>query len=210
MNKWISFLLCLPVAIAQAQSPGFEIYLSYIGGNATQGYYFTEPENISRNTGYDNQPHFSNDGNSIIFASIRTGNQADIFQYSIPDRTIQQLTHTPESEFSPEFYASDKYISTVRVQLDSAQRLWSYKVKSGKFKPLLKNIYDVGYYCHINTNFIALFLLPEPFRLSIANVKERIMVEMDRNIGRSIKMIPQENSLVYVVKDDTAFNLIKK
>lgn len=202
--------LCFSFSISQAQMPGFEIYLTSIGGNATQGYYFTEPENISRNPGYDNQPHFNQEGSSLIFSSVRGNNQADIYQYDIVSRQTIRLTNTPESEYSPEFYADAKYISTVRVEVDSAQRLWSYKIKNRKFKPLLKNVYDVGYYCHVNSNLIALFLLPEPFKLSIANIRERIMVQMDKDIGRSIKMIPTENSMVYVVKTDSSYNVIKK
>lgn len=207
--KWILILL-FATSTAFAQIPGFEIYTMYIGGNATEGYYYTEPQNISNFKGYDNQPAFSPDNNRILFTSMRENAQADIYEYDFRKGTLSKFTSTPESEYSPEYAPDGKTVTMVRVAMDTSQRLWNYNPKKQKFKPLIKNITGVGYYCRINADVVALFLLPEPFTLRMAKISEPLSVDIDRNIGRSIKMIPDEFAFSYISKEDTTYNLVKR
>lgn len=193
-----------------AQIPGYEIYYMYIGGNEDTGYVYSEPLNITNRTGYDNQPSFSKDGSKILFSSIRDEKQADIYVYDCTSNTTKQFCNTTESEYSPEVTPDEKFISVVRVEKDSSQRLWKMKMKNAKAKVMLQFIFDVGYYCRLNADEIALFQLPEPFALKLASVNWQNAKPIDTNIGRCIKTIPGENAFAYLVKDDTTSFLIKK
>ncbi|MBP9190184.1 MAG: PD40 domain-containing protein [Chitinophagales bacterium] len=209
MKKLSLLFIFIPI-LAFTQVPGFEIYTMYIGGNTDSGFYYTEPLNISNHAGYDNQPSFSWDNTHLLFTSIRENDQADIYKYTFATSVITKVTSTPESEYSPEYSPDGKYITTVRVAMDTTQRLWKYKVKRKKFKPVLKNVYNVGYYCRVNLDVVALFLLPEPFALQLSRISEPISQVIDKNIGRSMKMIPGEFALSYISKNDSTFNLIKR
>ncbi|MBC8047355.1 MAG: PD40 domain-containing protein [Fimbriimonadaceae bacterium] len=208
-NLTLLILFCSSFEM-QAQLPGYEIYYMYIGSNEDSGYVYSEPLNITNLAGYDNQPSFSKDGSKILYASIRDEKQSDIYVYDCNTNTTKQFTNTIESEYSPEVSPDGKYITAVRVEQDSSQRLWQFKQKNKKPKVLLQYIYDVGYYCRINADKIALFQLPEPFTLKLASAINQNANIIDKNIGRCIKMIPGENAFCYITKDDTLAWTIRK
>ena len=210
MQKLIGMCFLFLAIKVSAQLPDVDIFYMYIGGNEDSGYVYSEPLNITNRSGYDNQPAFSKDGSKILFASIRDEKQADIYIYDCVQQTTQQFSKTPESEYSPEVTPDGKYISVVRVEQDSAQRLWKMKLKNAKAKVMLQFIYDIGYYCRLTNDKIALFQLPEPFELKMASLREQNAIKLDENIGRSIKTIPGENAFAYLVKTDTMAWDIKK
>lgn len=203
MYRILIFTALLYCTSIVAQVPGYEIYLMYIDGNEDSGYVYSEPENITKHFGYDNQPSFSLESDAILFASFRDSVQSDIYKYSIINKTTKQLTNTAESEYSPEMTADNKYFTVVRVEKDEKQRLWKFKKDGTKPKVLLQYILDVGYYCRINKNTVALFQLPEPFTLKLANIINQNSKAIDDNIGRCIKLIPGENAISYISKDDS-------
>ncbi|MFN0274972.1 MAG: TolB family protein [Chitinophagales bacterium] len=208
MRNLIAIALFLPSCYTFSQVPGYEIYYMYIGGNEDTGYVYSEPMNITNRAGYDNQPSFTKEGSKILYSSIRDEKQADIYMYDLKTNTTKQFCKTPESEYSPEVTPGGKYISVVRVEKDSSQRLWKMKMKNAKAKVMLQFVYDVGYYCRVSDDNIALFQLPEPFALKLASLNWQDAKPIDDNIGRCIKMIPGENAFTYLVKDDsTAFQI---
>src|SRR3954466_1352471 len=103
-----------------------EIYLlpvSVTDGKIALG----KPANITNRAGYDNQPTFSPTGRSIFYTSTREDGQADIYRYDVAMKTSERLTKTsPESEYSATVMPSKERLSVVRVEKDSAQRLWSF------------------------------------------------------------------------------------
>jgi WD40 repeat protein len=190
--------------------PAFDIYLMYLGGNEDSGYIYSEPWNISNSKGYDNQPSFAGDGRSILFTSMRSGNQADIYQYQVPAGPLVQLTATAESEYSPEFLPGDEHFTVVRVEKDNAQRLWRFRQDGRKPRLLMRDMYDVGYYGRLADNDYALFVLPEPFTLQYVQVKNQRPLILDKEIGRSIKAVPGTDQFVYVSKKDSLEWMIKR
>src|SRR5688572_29255256 len=82
--------------------------------------------NITNRPGYDNQPSFTADGQQIFFTSVREDSQADIYRYGIATKTTERVTKTaPESEYSAAQLPNARNFSVIRVEKDSAQRLWS-------------------------------------------------------------------------------------
>ncbi|MBL7891512.1 MAG: PD40 domain-containing protein [Bacteroidia bacterium] len=186
--------------ISFSQLPNTDIWLLDIKddkGKIT----FSNPINITNRDGYDNQPAFSPDGKYILFTSIREGVQADIYKYDIAGKQTSQFTKTEESEYSPTFMPDGKFISTVRVEKDSAQRLWKFPVNSGEPTLVTANVKNVGYHCWINKDSVALFILPEPFTLQIANITTEKTTIIDDSIGRCTQKTQKHNAITYTTKD---------
>ena len=93
-----SILMSLYCAFVLAQSPS-EIYVFDLLEDGTS-IRLSNPINISSNPGYDNQPMFTEDGLTVMFASEREG-QTDIAQYNLSEGYRTWITNTPDSEYSP-------------------------------------------------------------------------------------------------------------
>ena len=89
-----------------------------------------QPVKITNWAGYNNQPSFLPDGQSILYTSIRD-KQADIYRYDLRAASTTQVTNTPESEYSPTLMPDGKSISVVRVEADGTQRLWKFPLAGG-------------------------------------------------------------------------------
>jgi hypothetical protein len=121
----LAVVICLCGAIAQNQPPSTDIFTSDLekrDGRLS----FSRPFNITNREGYDNQPYFLPDGESLLFTSIREGTSPDIYRYTFRDRSTTQLTKTTEGEYSPTPMHGGRFFSVIRVEADQAQRLWKF------------------------------------------------------------------------------------
>src|SRR6266571_163493 len=128
------------------------------------------PVKITSWVGYNNQPSFTADGQSILYTSIRD-KQADIYRYDIARGTTIQITKTPESEYSPTLMPDGKSISVVRVEADGTQRLWKFPLTGGPPSLILENIKPVGYHLWIDGDTLALFVLGKPNTLQLVDLR---------------------------------------
>ncbi len=203
--------IMLFVLFAHSQIPATEIYLLDIDNHGSHSH-VGKAKNISNSKGYDSQPCFSKEGNSILFTSIRNGTQADVYQYQVVNDQVVQLTTTPESEYSPTFMDDGIHFSTVRVEKDSAQRLWQFSL-AGKEKPtriLDKSVDSVGYHCWYGKEKLALFILTEPVSLQLAEVgKWQTHIEAEK-VGRCMVKVPDGKGFYFVDKSDTTQYYISK
>jgi hypothetical protein len=190
-----------PAAAVQQPPPSTEIFLATLtrnGNRLTLG----SPVNITNSDGYDNQPSFTPDGASILFASGRrsdtTGTtapgggtpQTDIYRYDIAARQIVRVTATPESEFSPTVMPDGKRLSVVRVEANGTQRLWSFTPDGNDAALVLSEIKPVGYHAWIDQHTLALFVLGQPATLQVADIATGKAEVVAQDIGRSIQRMP--------------------
>jgi hypothetical protein len=175
-----------------AQGPGTDIHLVAIrlaGDQVT----FDRSLNITNRDGYDNQPFFLPDGNSLLYSSSR-GGQTDIYRYVIATQITERVTDTdPESEYSPAMMPGSNTFSVVRVEADSAQRLWQFDLKGANPRVVLTEIQPVGYHAWGDANTVALFVLGDsvtPATLQLANVQTGRAQIVAYNIGRSLHRVP--------------------
>ncbi len=203
--------MLLSALFAHSQIPATEIYLIDLDNHGSHSH-TGKPKNISNSKGYDSQPCFSKEGNAILFTSIRNGTQADVYEYQTVNDQVVQITTTPESEYSPTFMDDGIHFSTVRVEKDSAQRLWQFSL-TGKEKPvriLEKSVDSVGYHCWYAKDKLALFILTEPVSLQLAEVgKWQTHIEAEK-VGRCMVKARDEKSFYFVDKSDTAQYYISK
>jgi hypothetical protein len=165
------------------------------------------PSEAIHRPGYDNQPHFTPDGTGFWFTALdEHTQQTDIWLYDLAG-SIQQVTvSAPESEYSATLMPDGTALSVVRVEADSAQRLWRVPLDGSDPTVLLPGVAPVGYHAWVDADRVALFVLGEPPSLQVADIESgsaRVVVE---GIGRSIRTIPGENavSFVQIAPDGTA------
>ncbi len=155
-------------------------------------------ENITDRDGYDNQPHFTPDGASILYTSIREDGQADIYRYDVAAGTTSRVTETAESEYSPTVMPGGETFSVVRVEADSTQRLWQLGMEGQELGVLLEEIQPVGYHAWGDGNTVALFILGDPPTLQLANLRSGRAEIIEERIGRSLHKIPRRNAVSFV------------
>jgi hypothetical protein len=200
-----------PTAAAPAAQapPDSEIYLATltsVNGQITVG----TPANITNNPGYDNQPFFTPDGKAILFTSMRgtspalrdnpSAPQTDIYRYDLASTRVSRVTQTPESEYSPTPMLDAPRpdgirISTITVEADGTQRLWSIAPSGEKIQRdvILQNVKPVGYHAWADDHTLALFILGAngaPATLQLADTKTGTARVIATDIGRSILRMP--------------------
>jgi hypothetical protein len=183
-----------------AQSPDTDVYVAPLtldGGVLQVG----TPVNATDRPGYDNQPSFTPDGAAILYTSERDG-QTDIYRYDLQSRQATPVTSTPESEYSPAVTPDGRWVSVVRVEADSTQRLWRFPL-SGRGAPrlLLPNVKPVGYYAWGDARTLALFVLGgggAPNTLQVARVGASRTDTVMSGIGRSLHRVPGSSRLSFL------------
>ena len=188
---------------AQAGPPGTDIFLASLsvsGSKVTVG----TPTNITARAGYDNQPSFTPDGASILFTSIRADGQSDIYRYDLASRRTSQVTRTPESEYSPTVTPGDERFSVIRVEKDSAQRLWSFALDGSDPRVIVPALKPVGYHAWLDDGTLAMFVLGNPNALVHGDPATGRVDTLARRIGRSLARIPGTHAFSYSQTLDSA------
>lgn len=181
----ILMLLCCVLVTAQESS---EIYVFDLFENDTI-IRLSNPVNISSNPGYDNQPMFTEDDMTVMFASERQG-QTDIAQYNLSEGYRTWITNTPDSEYSPAPYPKKKkYFTCVRLSEDDTQHLYKYAFKKKPPQIMLPDL-RVGYYLWFNEKTLVSFVIGDVETLQVSNFKYGISYPIEKNIGRSLQKIP--------------------
>jgi len=159
------------------------------------------PINITDRAGYDNQPSFSWDQSGVFFTSVRNDAQADIYRYDIATKGTSRVTSTaPESEYSATAMDQGRAISVVRVERDSAQRLWRFPLDGSPPSVILERVKPVGYHAWADDHTLALFVLGSPNTLQLADTRTGVADTIASGIGRSLHRIPDSRRISFVRK----------
>lgn len=195
----LALLAAAGASSAHAQAPDTEIFLLPIT-SSDSGPAFGLPRNVTNRPGYDNQPGFTPDGQSMLYTSAGEDTQADIFRYEIASGIVTRVTRTaPESEYSAAMVPGQRAISVVRVERDSTQRLWRFPLRGGAPSVILPDVQPVGYYAWADSANLFLFVLGDPPTLQRANVRDGTVYTVAEGIGRSIQTMP-DGGVSIVVK----------
>ncbi|MDX6272522.1 MAG: hypothetical protein QOD28_3745 [Acidobacteriota bacterium] len=164
---------------------------------------FGTPANITNRAGYDNQPSFLPDGQSLLYTSAREGEQTDIYRYDFKTGQSVRLTDTPEGEYSPTLMPGGKFFSVIRVERDKTQRLWKFPLAGGAPALVLPNIKPVGYHLWLDARTLALFVLGtegRPNTLQLAPTDNTFLDTIHVNIGRALHLVPRRAAFSFVHK----------
>jgi Tol biopolymer transport system component len=205
MKKILLLLLHIPATfIAQSNTEVFVFDLL----KEENKYQLIHKKNTSNNPGYDSQPFFY-DNDKIIFASTRNG-QTDILLYNLKDNTKRFISNSSEGgEYSPQKRPNSKNISAVRLDNSGLQRFYSYNIKTGKDKELIKD-FKIAYPAWYNKNtLIAVTIFNDALELFIFDLKNKINSAVAKNVGRSVHKIPNSNLVSFISKETTDNWLVK-
>jgi hypothetical protein len=183
--------------IAQAAPPSTDVYLAPVKmqrGQLVVG----SVVNITNRPGYDNQPSFTPDSKSILFTSVRADAQADIYRYDLRTKSTSRVTSTTESEYSATVFGDGSRFSAIRVEADSTQRLWSFRLDGGDPRVLFEAIKPVGYHAWVDSTTVAMFVLGRPNALVIADTHGGRVDTVARDVGRSLLPLPNGGGFSFV------------
>jgi hypothetical protein len=201
MSKLAASIIALSLgskALAgQAAPPSTDVFLAPIRvQNARPA--IGKPVNVTSRPGYDNQPSFTLDSRSVLFTSVREDGQADIYRYDLRTRATSRITSTPESEYSATVYGSGERFSAIRVEADSTQRLWSFRLDGSDPRLVFQAIKPVGYHAWVDSTTVAMFLLGRPNALVVADVRGGRVDTVARDVGRSLLPLPNGGGFSFV------------
>ncbi|MGB3464186.1 MAG: hypothetical protein WBA74_02915 [Cyclobacteriaceae bacterium] len=202
----IVFTFCICFTGLVTAQPDTEVYLldlSYKDGKYT----VSNPKSISANNpGYDNQPSFDQSGKYLYYVATRNG-QTDIVQVNLENNSKTWISNTPEGgEYSPVLSPAEKFVSAVQLENSDRQLLWKYPLESGNAEVLIKEA-KIGYYCWIDKDRLAAFVLGEPSTLQVFNVNENTSKRIAENIGRSLHLIPGKDRISYISKEEKEWTI---
>lgn len=199
---WLFLLLFMCSLEVSGQLPDTEIYIASLSKEA-ETWKFSEADNVTNRVGYDNQPHFSADGNTMFFVQVVDSIQSDVYSYSIEEKLSTRITSSPESEYSPNYTFDHSKLSVVRVDKDSAQRFYVFEPESPSNAVFIPGTDSIGYYCWLNDSLLAMFLVGEKFSLQILNTKTNQRHFIAYNIGRCLKLSSDKKALLFLDKSDS-------
>lgn len=209
MRLPLIILCCFSTILGFAQLPTVDIYYGKISITDDK-WSLVQLKNITQRIGYENQPSFTADGNTIYYVAILDSVQSDVYAYSIETGATTQITATQESEYSPVMLSKNKRFSVVRVEKDSTQRMYTFKANGKKPKLLMADVDSIGYYCSIDDKHYACFLVTDTPTLVLTDVNVQKPKTIDYNVGRCIKVIPGEKAISYIVKTSDKEWMIKR
>ncbi|SFQ64974.1 hypothetical protein SAMN04515668_3418 [Hymenobacter arizonensis] len=196
MKKLIVFCCCLFSLSAMAQ-PSTDIYLfdlSVKAGNVV----LTKPRNATSHPGYDNQPFFHATQPVLYYTSSAEGGRTDLKSYNYRTALTKQITATPEREYSPTLTEDQQFLSCI-IQRDNGQQdLGKYPLAGGPPVVLIDNL-KVGYHAWADQTRLLMFVLATPVSElhfhDLATGRDTIIA---RNIGRSLKRIPNQSAISFL------------
>ena len=199
-------LFILVGTIVNAQQ-GSDIYLFNFKIDKDQ-FSLSNARNITNSPGYDNQPHFLPDGESLLYSSDDGFGQTDIYRYNIQARSERRLTFTPSSEYSPTITPDGKYFSCIILEKNGNQFLWKYPLQ-GAVAQKLTSVNPIGYHCWVNSDLIGVFVVGEPNTLKLVNLGSDSADQIANSPGTTLVMVPgQENMMSYVdLSDETSWSI---
>jgi len=198
--------LCAGRVHAQGNTEIFLVQLRETGNRLAAG----TVTRITNRPGYDNQPHILPDNAAVLYTAADAAGQADIFRFDIGRSTSSSLTRSaPESEYSATLMPSGDRFSVIRVERDSAQRLWSFQLDGTDARVVLRDVRPVGYHAWVDANRVALFVLGSPSTLQLADVRTGVARVIARNIGRSLQRVPGRTAISFVHREGESPGWIK-
>ncbi len=182
-------------SIASA-APGTDIYLAALERTQAGALQVGAPTNVTRRSGYDNQPSFVREGRALLYTSVRDA-QTEVVRHSIDGDSTTRITTTAVSEYSPT-PRPDGQMTLVRVEEDGRQRLWTYSGQGTPEAPVFSELAAVGYHAWANDEQVLLFVLGDPPTLQRTNVETSVRDTVATRIGRSLQPVPGQPAVSYV------------
>ncbi|MCP4157270.1 MAG: hypothetical protein GY757_56690 [bacterium] len=208
MNRTF-FLICLLSLTLQGASDIYLFKMKIVDGNPS----LANPIKITSHKGYNNQPIFVPNSPYLMYSSAR-GEQTDIYRYNTKTNKTDQLTSTPESEYSPTPIPGKNAFSVIQLFITDgprkgAQPLMAFPFDKGKPSHIYEEGKKVGYHTWVTKSILAMFILGSPHTLQIINLESKKAAVVAENIGSSILKVPGKNAVSFIHLKDSKNGIIK-
>jgi len=192
-------IILLPATVFSQGLPNTEIYVFDFKIWLDQ-YSISNPVNVSSNPGfYDNQPHFTPNGDTFLYSSADESGKTDIYLFDFIGNERRRITYTPEaSEYSPIMTPEKGLFSCIILEDDGTQKLWKYFLDA-PVASQVTSIENVGYHAWLDDSNLALFIVGDKVNtLHLASTNRSGTQEIATKVGRAIYKVPNENKVSYV------------
>lgn len=182
--------------------PGSEVLLFDINEDSTGQINLSSRVNVSNSPGYDSQPRFAKDGESIYYTHFEKG-QMDVFQYSLKNQSNQAYLTTSESEYSPTPMPENDGLSVVQVDAKGDQYLVLLNKALAKTEQAQRysDLKQVGYFNWTQGGDLWSFVLNDQQGGDLyLQDKKKKAVKITENIGRSFITDSNAENLYFVDK----------
>jgi hypothetical protein len=201
------FCLLLSAPLVAQKLEHFDLIQMSANQSADSSWHVGNPRFLSKfnPNGYNNQPaFFSADELYLTVQMPNDTTQTDIVSLNLATKQRTQVTATPKTaEYSAQPMPGGRRFSSVRVEEDGTQRLWSFPLdRSDNGRPEFPKISGVGYHCWLRDTLAALFIVGEnsqPHTLYACGTKGQKLVRIAANVGRGLQALPN-GKLAYVIK----------
>lgn len=170
-----------------------------------------QPVKINEGNGYNNQPHFSENGSVIYYTrempAEDTHAQTDIAAFDIAASTTRMVNNTAESEYSPTPIPGRDALSVIQADLNQKQYLYAINIVSGDMELLLPDVEPVGYHAWVNDQEVAMFILGDSFTLQTARLNTAGTTVIADNIGRTLRKDPVTGEILFVDKNSAPWQI---
>ncbi len=201
-------LLIAVLVLVASNLPAQDIYLFDMERQA-DGYALTNGKNVTDREGYDNQPFFTPDGTTFLFASQRNGDN-DIYEYVIATERTRRLTDTPEiPEYSPMPNAENTHFTVVCENTVPDQTVWRVERDTSASEWALESREPIGYYM-FNQRGEALLWLRYAYMLELFRPGQGEPVFVTGHAAPSTpKLVPGTNTFSFVHRQVNGENWVK-
>lgn len=138
--------------------------------------------------GYNNQPAFTPEGN-LLLTTDRYGSQTEIIRLDLDQYTLERLTYSEESEYSPALNPSGKSITTVLVEADSTQTLIATSLQTYRTKDFTPSIDGLAYYRWVDRDRLVTVTLPAPMTLGMYYRAADSLASITDRVGRCLQVV---------------------
>ncbi len=192
-------LILISNCTSSSTNPDIEVYLFDLDFNG-ETWTLSNPQNISQNEGYDNQPSFSPDGSTLYYTSNRDG-ETDLVAYNIDSGNKTWLTNTESrSEYSPTITPDGEHLSFITLSSNGVQEFRKIHLESGE-ETLIENDPIIGYFVWMDEESYLCFVLAtddQPSTLQLHNTETNEKTILGENPGRSFHHIPGASAVSYI------------
>jgi len=202
----------LSLAVLLSSASGLraqDIYLFDLADQA-EGYVLTNGKNVTHREGYDNQPFFTPDSKTFLYASQRKGDN-DIYEYFLETGDTRRLTDTPDvPEYSPMPNAENTHFTVVRENTVPDQTVWRVERETGESEWALTSREPIGYY-RFNRRGEALVWIRYAFVMQLARPGKNEMIFITGHAAPSTpKLVPHTDTFSFVHRQVNGESWIKR
>ncbi len=200
----IAIAILLTSVAGSGQIPQTDLYAFKLTEDDSAHWHIHTPLYLSawNPEGYTNQPEWVDAHTLLVSVRKKDAIQNDIYLLDLKTQLLRRMTDTPESEFSPMLTPDQKHFSVVRQVQGTVmdQQIFSYPIDlAGPGQPVLPRTRNVGYYCWLDNEEMALYLVDDPDKLALWSGTDSIPRIYSSMIGRCLRRTPS-GKLAYVHK----------